>query len=337
MPNRVRTLTVREHERADLERLAHSETAPARMVMRARIVLLSAHGLSGREIAHRLGCTEPTVVAWRRRYAAHGLAGLEDAARLGGPTWVMTPDVRALVLATTMLPPDHRTWSARRLAHWLKVHHGIYVSHDSVTALWRRYGLHRDPVDGLVFHTEPALMATAHHLVGLFIDPPWNAAAIGVDTTSAPAGDGPAGPAGPVGAMHDVLTALTGHVVEGRTTEQRLVSFDAFVSALVDAQPNGPLHLVWNRSGELGDHQSPALIMHHRIQVNLTSAECSWLGVLDCFLAAMSYRTGGEAELSRMATALETHMSAGDRSKAAFLWIRSGPPGQAAEADVDRA
>jgi hypothetical protein len=37
------------------------------VVERARIVLLAADGLTGPQIAGRAGCTEPTVVKWRRR------------------------------------------------------------------------------------------------------------------------------------------------------------------------------------------------------------------------------------------------------------------------------
>ena len=80
MPNRVRILTVPDSDRAELERRARSEGAPARVVERARIVLLAADGLTGPQIARRAGCTEPTVIKWRRQYAGAGLAGLDRRA-----------------------------------------------------------------------------------------------------------------------------------------------------------------------------------------------------------------------------------------------------------------
>ena len=85
MPNRVRILTVPDADRAKLERRARDRGAPARVAERARIVLLAAEGLTGPQIAERVGCTEPTVIKWRRQYAEDGLAGLEDAPRPGGP------------------------------------------------------------------------------------------------------------------------------------------------------------------------------------------------------------------------------------------------------------
>lgn len=65
---------------------------------RARIVLLSAEGLTGPQIAQRAGCTEPTVIKWRRQYAEDGLAGLEDAPRPGGPKSVLTEEAISMIL-----------------------------------------------------------------------------------------------------------------------------------------------------------------------------------------------------------------------------------------------
>ena len=55
MPNRVRVLTVPDTDRAELERRARAKGAPARVVERARIVLLAADGLTGPQIAQRAG------------------------------------------------------------------------------------------------------------------------------------------------------------------------------------------------------------------------------------------------------------------------------------------
>ncbi|QBI20554.1 helix-turn-helix domain-containing protein [Egibacter rhizosphaerae] len=47
--------------------------------VRARIVLGAAEGRSNRELTDELGCSEPTVSTWRRRFAEQGMAGLADA------------------------------------------------------------------------------------------------------------------------------------------------------------------------------------------------------------------------------------------------------------------
>jgi hypothetical protein len=78
MPNRVRVLTVPDNDRAELERRAWDRAAPARVAERTRIVQLAADGLTGPQIAERVGGTERTVIKWRRQYAGAGLAGPED-------------------------------------------------------------------------------------------------------------------------------------------------------------------------------------------------------------------------------------------------------------------
>jgi transposase-like protein len=113
MPNRVRVLTLPDRDRAELERRVRDRGAPARVAERARIVLLSAAGLTGPQIAVRAGCTEPTtvkwrrhltVVKWRRQYAEDGLAGLEDAHRPGGPKTVLTDAAVCEILSATVIP-----------------------------------------------------------------------------------------------------------------------------------------------------------------------------------------------------------------------------------------
>src|SRR5260370_27161189 len=85
MPNRVRIVTVTDADRVKLERRARDRGAPARVAERARIVLLAAEGLTGPQIAGRVGCTEPTGVKWRRPDAGGGPAGRGGPPPPGGP------------------------------------------------------------------------------------------------------------------------------------------------------------------------------------------------------------------------------------------------------------
>src|ERR671910_3447131 len=85
MAAHVRTVNVPETDRRELQRRARDKGAPAREVERARIVLLAADEVPGKQIAAMVGCAEPTVVTWRGRYAERGLVGLEDLPRPGKP------------------------------------------------------------------------------------------------------------------------------------------------------------------------------------------------------------------------------------------------------------
>jgi len=173
MPNRVRLLTVPDADRAELERRARSEGAPARVAGRARIVLLAAAGLTGAQIAERAGCSEPTVIKWRRQYAERGLAGLEDAPRPGGPKTVLTEAVVCQILSATVTPPPESLraagvtrWSSRRLADWLEQARGVRVSHDSITVLWRKFRLQPHRTEGFTFCTGPQLEARVRDVAG---------------------------------------------------------------------------------------------------------------------------------------------------------------------------
>ncbi len=55
-----------------------------RIIQRAKIILWTAAGMEGRQIAQQLGTSRPTVRLWRERFLALRTAGLEkDAPRPG--------------------------------------------------------------------------------------------------------------------------------------------------------------------------------------------------------------------------------------------------------------
>lgn len=86
MPRTLGASSLRElpaEERASVERLAHSRTAAARLVERARVVLAALDGERVSAIAECFHVTAATVYRWLHRFNAGGLAGLEDKRRKG--------------------------------------------------------------------------------------------------------------------------------------------------------------------------------------------------------------------------------------------------------------
>jgi len=79
-------ITLGEEERSELERRAREQKSEYRRVIRARIVLYAAEGMTNQEIAERLDTPRRIVSIWRKRYWEHGLAGLDDGARSGRPS-----------------------------------------------------------------------------------------------------------------------------------------------------------------------------------------------------------------------------------------------------------
>ena len=72
-------------ERAALEAMARRYTSPYREVIRARIVLYAAEGLSNDQIAARVDTPRQIVSKWRKRFFEQRLAGLEERERRGRP------------------------------------------------------------------------------------------------------------------------------------------------------------------------------------------------------------------------------------------------------------
>jgi len=76
-------LTSEEQEK--LETQAQKYTSPYRDVIRAKIVLLAAQGLSNDVITVRLDTPRQVVSKWRKRFAVARLPGLEEQPRGGRP------------------------------------------------------------------------------------------------------------------------------------------------------------------------------------------------------------------------------------------------------------
>ena len=81
-PNRI-FLTADEKEH--LQAIARKYTSPYCDVMRAKIILLAAEGISNKEIGQRLDLPRQIVSKWRKRFFDQRLAGLQEKPRRGRP------------------------------------------------------------------------------------------------------------------------------------------------------------------------------------------------------------------------------------------------------------
>ena len=99
-----------DDQRTALTTWARSRALPQRQVLRARIILLAAEGVSHAAIAAQLGCSEPTVRLWRQRFSDAGIAGLEeDAPGRGRPATYEERLVAKVITVTLGKPPRGET------------------------------------------------------------------------------------------------------------------------------------------------------------------------------------------------------------------------------------
>jgi DNA-directed RNA polymerase specialized sigma24 family protein len=72
-------------EKIRLQAIARKYTSQYRDVIRAKVVLLAAEGLSNKEIGERLDFPRQIVSKWRKRFFEQRMAGLQEKPRRGRP------------------------------------------------------------------------------------------------------------------------------------------------------------------------------------------------------------------------------------------------------------
>ena len=77
------SVILKKEERQRLESLARRYTSPYCDVVRAKIILLAAEGLSNDVISSRLDTPRQIVSKWRKRFCLARLPGLENEPRGG--------------------------------------------------------------------------------------------------------------------------------------------------------------------------------------------------------------------------------------------------------------
>jgi transposase len=168
-------LTLRDGDRGRLEALARSASARPSLAQRARIVLMSAEGLTNTEIARRTGATRPTVINWRNRYAAGGISALGDRPRPGRPAVVDELEVVATTLAGGGRPPAHLgadQWSSRLLGQHLG------ISFATVSRIWRKWGIQPEHVETFTLASDLQHQAQIRDISGLYLNLSQRAAAL---------------------------------------------------------------------------------------------------------------------------------------------------------------
>src|SRR3990172_10819783 len=91
MWEKANALKMTNEQRTTLESWRRAKTSPQRTVLRARICLLAADGLSNNAIAACLSTSRPTVIQWRKRFEEHGPMGLAEDAPHGPRQKALSP------------------------------------------------------------------------------------------------------------------------------------------------------------------------------------------------------------------------------------------------------
>jgi transposase len=179
MPNLGRPVTriiLSKEERAQLEGVVRRRRVAKADAQRARTILLSVEGWSGKEIARRVGLSEPSVVKWRQRFLAHRCLGLSELPRSGAPRRVSDEQIEEIIRQTLESTPRAAThWSTRAMAK------RCGLSRQSVSRIWRAFGLAPHRSESFSLSNDPYFVDKVRDVVGLYLDPPANALVLCVD------------------------------------------------------------------------------------------------------------------------------------------------------------
>jgi transposase len=148
MPKRIKLRTLTEEEKREVERLAISRKAPARLVQRAKVIkaMLDKPELSA-SVAGRLAGYQRDLsgITWVKRFNEEGVEGLQDKPRPGRPR-THDEDVRSALIDLALQKPrtlgyPFELWTLIRLQTAFEEREGIHLSDSTVWEWLRDEGL----------------------------------------------------------------------------------------------------------------------------------------------------------------------------------------------------
>ena len=289
-------IVVSDEDRRTLQRWARGRTTPARLVLRAKIVLLAAAGKLNKEIALELKTGMKTVCQWRSRFAERGLTGIEKDAPRGARPAAATAALAAEILrkTTTEKPTGATHWSTRTLAAQLG------TSPSMVQRVWKAHRLQPHRTKTFKLSNDPQFAEKLVDVVGLYLNPPEHAIVLCVDEKSQiQALDRtqkslPIYP-GRLGTMtHDykrngtttlfaALNVAEGIVIEACMSRHRHQEWIRFLNVIDGStDPTAQLHLV---ADNYATHKHPKvrrwLARHPRFHMHFTPTSSSWLNLVE--------------------------------------------------------
>ena len=285
-----------EVERERLEGMTRSRTLPSRLVLRARIILLAAEGLSNRSIGTELGIDFKTAMRWRNRFLAEGFAGIEqERPGRGRKPTIQTKTVQDVVRTTLQVKPEDAThWSVRKLAK------ASGLGKSTIHRIWKAHGLKPHRIEAFKLSTDPDFEAKLVDIVGLYLNPPEHAIVLCADEKSQIQALDRTQPGLPMtpgrcGTMtHDykrngtttlfaAMSTLDGKVIGECMPRHRHQEWLKFLKLIDRETPKAlDLHIICDN---YRTHKHEAvrkwLAKHPRIHIHFTPTSSSWLNMVE--------------------------------------------------------
>jgi len=313
----------------------------ARVVERARIVLLAAEGKQNQEISKTLRVTRRTVGVWRCRFVEQGIVGiLKDAPRAGRRRSIPEETIREIVRKTTQETPAAGThWSTRSLA---KV---MGLSPSTIGRMWRSHGLKPHLTRTFKLSRDPKFLEKLDDVIGLYLNPPEHALVLSVDEKSQIQALDRTQPGLPLvpgraGTMtHDykrhgtttlftALNTLDGTVIGTCMSQHRHQEWIKFLGLIDRKTPKDKeIHLI---ADNYATHKHPKvkewLERHRRFKVHFTPTSASWLNMVERFFRDLTQnrlRRGVFRSVGELIVAIKEYLARHNEAPKPFIWKKT--------------
>ena len=326
-------------QRRELERLVARAAEPAQVVRRAQVVLWSADGIAGADIARRLQLSAEAVSRIRRRFLERGVAGLATRPKAGRKDHAVPAlTVERLVELAMSPPPAGRSrWTTRLLAKEVGLTSGC------VSDVLRRNGLKPHRVRTYKVSRDPAFVAKVRDVVGLYLNPPEHAVVLSVDEKTSiqalertqrplPLRSGRAARHTHDYKRHGVvdlyaaLEVATGQVTHRLSATHTAADFLAFMRKVVRAYPGRELHVILDNSSTHGTPEVRTwLAQHPRVHFHYTPTSASWLNQVEGFFGILGKQSLSVTDFystGALRDHLGAYMRAWNRNPTPFAWTK---------------
>jgi transposase len=291
-----------ENERMELQQQVSARNVRADIARRARLILLLSEGFTWAEIRVKLDCSIGFIDLWAKRFSAERLAGLFSR-HAGRERFKVTDQIEARVLARTTkhLPADGSThWSSRKLAAEL----GGKISHMTITRIWAKHGIKPHRLEGYLTSNDPDFETKAADVIGLYLNPPQNAAVFCVDEKTAIQALDRKDPVLPLSpgrverhgfeyyrhgtlSLYAAFNTKTGEVIGKTASSHTSAEFVAFLTDIVANQPKRKeIHVI---ADNLSAHKTKLvaafLEQHPNVHMHFTPTYSSWLNQVELWFA----------------------------------------------------
>ena len=324
-------------EREELTTWSNSRTLAAGDAFRAKLILALADGKSYSAVEAELKTSRPTIARWKARFEQSRIAGLEGRHK-GSQPRKATPAMQARLLRKTQQKPaDGSThWSCRKMAT------ATGLSAATVHRIWSKARLKPHRLDRYMASNDPAFEDKASDIIGLYMNPPQQAAVFCVDEKTAiqaldrldpvlPLSPGRAEKHGFEYYRHGTLSLYaaldikTGKV-QGKTASRHTsAEFVAFLTEIVQNNPEPQeIHIVLDN---LSAHKTQAvrefLETNPRVRFYFTPTYSSWLNQVEIWFAKIErdvIARGVFTSVKDLARKLMKYIRSYEKSAKPFNW-----------------